>query len=174
MPDTHETNGSQRAMSDADGTSGNGRYSEPATEGAATTGAATQEDPLPSSSKIHVEAGPGVRVPVREIALSEGERQIVCFVRALLSEPAILVLDEATSGTAKELYDIWRANPDALVGNDYLPTTGWWLTYRRAWQRLDEGWKNIAVAFAPPGGVVLPASAAGVVLWRRRKRGVAP
>jgi len=29
--------------------------------------------------------------------LSEGERQIVCFVRALLSEPSILILDEATS-----------------------------------------------------------------------------
>jgi ABC-type multidrug transport system fused ATPase/permease subunit len=29
--------------------------------------------------------------------LSEGERQIVCFVRALLAHPAILILDEATS-----------------------------------------------------------------------------
>ena len=29
--------------------------------------------------------------------LSEGERQIVCFVRALLSDPSILILDEATS-----------------------------------------------------------------------------
>lgn len=29
--------------------------------------------------------------------LSEGERQVVCFVRALLSEPSILILDEATS-----------------------------------------------------------------------------
>jgi ABC-type multidrug transport system fused ATPase/permease subunit len=29
--------------------------------------------------------------------LSEGERQIVCFVRALLAEPSLLILDEATS-----------------------------------------------------------------------------
>lgn len=29
--------------------------------------------------------------------LSEGERQIVCFVRALLAEPSFLILDEATS-----------------------------------------------------------------------------
>jgi ABC-type multidrug transport system fused ATPase/permease subunit len=29
--------------------------------------------------------------------LSEGERQIVCFVRALLAEPSIVILDEATS-----------------------------------------------------------------------------
>jgi ATP-binding cassette subfamily B protein len=29
--------------------------------------------------------------------LSEGERQIVCFVRALLSRPTLLILDEATS-----------------------------------------------------------------------------
>jgi ATP-binding cassette subfamily B protein len=29
--------------------------------------------------------------------LSEGERQVVCFVRALLARPSILILDEATS-----------------------------------------------------------------------------
>lgn len=29
--------------------------------------------------------------------LSEGERQIVCFVRALLADPSLLILDEATS-----------------------------------------------------------------------------
>ncbi len=33
----------------------------------------------------------------RGASLSEGERQIVCFVRALLAEPSIVILDEATS-----------------------------------------------------------------------------
>jgi ATP-binding cassette subfamily B protein len=40
---------------------------------------------------IHTEVGE------RGANLSEGERQIVCFVRALLAEPSILILDEATS-----------------------------------------------------------------------------
>ena len=41
----------------------------------------------------------GIRTDVGERGanLSEGERQIVCFVRALLAEPTILILDEATS-----------------------------------------------------------------------------
>jgi ABC-type multidrug transport system fused ATPase/permease subunit len=41
----------------------------------------------------------GLRTEVGERGanLSEGERQIVCFVRALLAHPSILILDEATS-----------------------------------------------------------------------------
>jgi len=41
----------------------------------------------------------GLDAPVGERGanLSEGERQVVCFVRAWLARPAILVLDEATS-----------------------------------------------------------------------------
>jgi ABC-type multidrug transport system fused ATPase/permease subunit len=41
----------------------------------------------------------GVRTDVGErgASLSEGERQIVCFVRALLAHPSLLILDEATS-----------------------------------------------------------------------------
>jgi ATP-binding cassette subfamily B protein len=41
--------------------------------------------------------GLGTDVGERGANLSEGERQIVCFVRALLARPAILILDEATS-----------------------------------------------------------------------------
>ncbi len=41
----------------------------------------------------------GLATPVGERGanLAEGERQIVCFVRAWLADPAILILDEATS-----------------------------------------------------------------------------
>lgn len=42
-------------------------------------------------------AGLATDVGERGANLSEGERQIVCFVRAHLSEPSILILDEATS-----------------------------------------------------------------------------
>jgi ATP-binding cassette subfamily B protein len=41
--------------------------------------------------------GLGTDVGERGANLSEGERQIVCFVRALLADPSILILDEATS-----------------------------------------------------------------------------
>ena len=39
----------------------------------------------------------GLAMSSRNANLSEGERQIVCFVRALLADPSILILDEATS-----------------------------------------------------------------------------
>ncbi len=41
--------------------------------------------------------GLDTEVGERGANLSEGERQIVCFVRALLAHPSILILDEATS-----------------------------------------------------------------------------
>jgi ATP-binding cassette, subfamily B, bacterial len=41
--------------------------------------------------------GLATEVGERGANLSEGERQIVCFVRAWLSDPTILILDEATS-----------------------------------------------------------------------------
>jgi ABC-type multidrug transport system fused ATPase/permease subunit len=42
-------------------------------------------------------AGLTTEVGERGANLSEGERQIVCFVRAFLADPTILILDEATS-----------------------------------------------------------------------------
>jgi ATP-binding cassette subfamily B protein len=42
-------------------------------------------------------AGLATDVGERGANLSEGERQIVCFVRAHLADPSILILDEATS-----------------------------------------------------------------------------
>ena len=71
--------------------------------------------------------------------------------------------------TASQLHDIWRSDPGRLAGNDYLPVTGFWMTYCRAWQRLDEGWKNIAVAFTPPVLCLVCLSIA-VRLWRHRHR----
>jgi len=84
------------------------------------------------------------------------------LVAEFVADPDVKVV------TARDLYEIWKRDPEALSGSDYLPTTGWWLTYCRAWQRLDEGWKNVAVAFAP----LVPATvvAGGGALWWRRRR----
>lgn len=85
------------------------------------------------------------------------------LVAEFVADPNVRVV------TARQLHEIWQNRPAALLGRDYLPTTGWWLTYCRAWQRLDEGWKNVAVAFAP---LVLAAAAAtcGAACWRRRTK----
>lgn len=61
---------------------------------------------------------------------------------------------------AKQLCDIWRAHPDAVAGPDYVPTTGYWMTYCRAWQRRREGWRNLAVALAPLAVLTLVAGMA--------------
>jgi len=81
------------------------------------------------------------------------ERALDELVRNFAADPNVRLV------TARQLYEIWRSDPAALQGSDYVPTTGWWMTYCRAWQRLDEGWKNVAVAFCPavPVGMLLAA-----------------
>lgn len=69
--------------------------------------------------------------------------------------------------TARQLHDIWLADPARLNGADVLPYTGWWMTYCRAWSRLDDGWVNPTVAVTPPA-----LAGAIVLLWWQRKRTV--
>ncbi len=90
------------------------------------------------------------------------ERALDDLLGEFVADPDIRVV------TARQLYEIWRKNPEALKGRDYLPTTGWWMTYCRAWQRLGEGWKNVVVALTPPGGVVLVIGTG--LIWRHRRR----
>lgn len=91
------------------------------------------------------------------------ERTLDDLVAGFVADPDVCVL------TARQLYETWRADPDVLVGRDYLPTTGWWLTYCRSWQRLAEGWKNIAVAFMPIIIFILLICASGM-WWHRNHR----
>ena len=51
--------------------------------------------------------------------------------------------------TFSDLYELYSTNPQVLEGNDFIPTTGLFLTYLRAWQRLDEGYKNVVFALSP-------------------------
>ncbi|MCD4699939.1 MAG: hypothetical protein K8R91_05130 [Phycisphaerae bacterium] len=92
------------------------------------------------------------------------ERALAELVAGFVADPNVEVV------TARQLYEIWRADPDALLGADYIPTTGWRMTYHRAWQRLGEGWKNVAVAFAPPVFLVLVIGGGGFWLRRHRRK----
>jgi len=72
--------------------------------------------------------------------------------------------------TARELVELWRRDPQRLVGPDFVPTTGWWMTWRRAWQRLGEGPMNALVAFGPLVLLSIVGAVPAWRLWRRSTR----
>jgi ATP-binding cassette subfamily B protein len=57
----------------------------------------------------------------RGVGLSLGQRQIVCFARAMLADPRVVILDEATSSVDAEAEaQIQRALEELLVGRTCL------------------------------------------------------
>ena len=88
------------------------------------------------------------------------EQTMENLLRDSLTDPNVRIV------SARELHEIFRKSPETLAGQDHLPTTGWWMTYCRAWQRLGEGWKNIAAALIPIAMVVCLIVAAA--LWMVR------
>lgn len=92
------------------------------------------------------------------------EQALRDLVRSFAADPNIKIT------TAREIYEIWKTDRAVLVGEDYVPTTGLWMTYCRSWQQLGEGWKNIVLALGP--FVCLAVLATLGVTWRRwRRRG---
>ncbi len=61
------------------------------------------------------------RITERGMSLSMGQRQLVCFVRALVYDPAILILDEATSNVDSETeYLVSKALETMMKGRTSL------------------------------------------------------
>ncbi len=61
----------------------------------------------------------GIHTPVGErgVSLSLGQRQLICFARALIADPRILILDEATSSIDSQTEDrLQRALAKLLAG----------------------------------------------------------
>ncbi|MEU4423802.1 ABC transporter ATP-binding protein [Actinoplanes sp. NPDC024001] len=61
--------------------------------------------------------GPGTRVGPRGSALSAGERQIVAILRAALTDPAVLILDEATADVDPATAAVLETALSALAGD---------------------------------------------------------
>jgi hypothetical protein len=70
--------------------------------------------------------------------------------------------------TARELWKLFEERPQALQGPSFVPYTGLWLTYLKAWHHfLGYGIANKIVVVAPPGLAVLMLL--GVPFLLRRK-----
>jgi ATP-binding cassette subfamily B protein len=83
---------------------------------------ATDEEVKEAARRVHVDElirkmPMGYRTEIRERGnnLSQGERQLIAFARTLLSDPSILILDEATSSIDTRTESIVQKAMDALM-----------------------------------------------------------
>ena len=73
--------------------------------------------------------------------------------------------------TTKEFAALYRSKRlDCVAAPDFVPSTGFVQTYLRSWERISDGWKNVAVALGTPMLTLVPL---GFLIrrWRRRDRG---
>lgn len=69
--------------------------------------------------------------------------------------------------TFRDFFNLYKKDPSVIEGNSFIPTTGIWLTYLRSWGRLDQGYKNILVAFFP---ILLISFVVFIIFLKQRKR----
>lgn len=76
------------------------------------------------------------------------------------------------STTQEFLASFRQGRLDCSPQPGFVPYTGVLMTYSRAWERFDDGWKNVAFALLPPFALLSSAtSLVFAVRARRRRRG---
>jgi hypothetical protein len=75
---------------------------------------------------------------------------------------------ELTARSTRGFLSAWQQGDlECSPAPGFVPHTGFWLTWRRAWERLGQGGLNVAVALAP---LALVSCLLFVVVWRLRGR----
>ena len=56
-----------------------------------------------------------IKLKKRGASLSVGQKQIICFIRALINNPSILILDEATSSIDKDSENLIKHATEKMI-----------------------------------------------------------